>query len=269
MTTIGKMNERISLWAVGLLLLWGSAAAAQSAPDVRELGKQIDALKAGQQAIQKDLAEIKKLLENQRPSPSQPAPFKPQDVSIKGAPFMGDADAMLTLVEFTDYQCSFCKRHFTGVLPQIKNDYVDTGKMKYVMRQFPLVSIHPRATKASEAALCAGDQGKYWQVHDRIFRDQRKLSDGDLQGHAEAEGLEGTQFQDCLSSGKYTQRVKTDAAEGAKVGVRGTPSFFLGLTDPSSPDKIRATDYIRGAVPFRNFKAAIDKLLSADKAGSG
>ena len=168
MTTIGKKNERISLWAVGLLLLWGSAAAAQSAPDAQALQKEIDVLKAGQQAIQKDLAEIKKLLQNQRAKPSQPAPFKPQDVSIKGAPFLGEADAKLTLVEFTDYQCSFCKRHFTAVLPQIKKDYVDTGKLKYVMRQFPLVSIHPRATKASEAALCAGDQGKYWEVHYRI-----------------------------------------------------------------------------------------------------
>ncbi len=190
-------------------------------------------------------------------------------MSIKGAPFLGEADAKLTLVEFTDYQCSFCKRHFTAVLPQIKKDYVDTGKVKYVMRQFPLVSIHPRATKASEAALCAGDQGKYWEVHYRIFGDQRKLSDEDLLGHAEAEGLEGTQFQDCLSSGKYTQRVKTDAEEGAKAGVRGTPSFFLGLTDPSSPDKIRATQYIRGAQAFRSFKTAIDKILRASKAGSG
>ena len=269
MTTIAKKNERISLWAVGLLLLWGSAAAAQSAPDVQALRKDMDALKAGQEAIQKDLAEIKKLLQNQGTKPSQPAAFKPQDVSIKGAPFLGDADAKLTLVEFTDYQCPFCKRHFNAVLPQIKKDYVDTGKLKYVMRQFPLVRIHPRATKASEAALCAGDQGKYWEVHDRIFRDQRKLSDEDLLGHAEAEGLEGAQFKDCLSSGKYTQRVKTDAEEGAKAGVKGTPSFFLGLTDPSSPDKIRATQFIRGAQAFRSFKTAIDKILTASKAGSG
>ena len=269
MNTKGQKNERISLWAVALLLLWGGAAAAQPAPDAQTLQKEIDGLKAGQQAIQKDLAEIKKLLQAQRaPSRAAPAPFKPQDVSIKDAPFLGNAGAKLTLVEFTDYQCPFCKRHFNGVLPQIKKDYVDTGKVKYVMRQFPLVSIHPRATKASEAALCAGDQGKYWEVHDRIFRDQRKLSDEDLQAHAEAEGLAGTEFKDCLSSGKYTKRVQTDAAEGAKAGVRGTPSFFLGLTDPSTADKIRATEYIRGAQAFPSFKKAIDKLLSGDKAGS-
>ena len=133
------------------------------------------------------------------------------------------------------------------------------------MRQFPLVSIHPRATKASEAVLCAGDQGKYWEVHDRIFRDQRKLSDEDLQAHAEAESLEGGQFKDCLSSGKYTEQVKTDAAEGAKAGVRGTPSFFLGLTDPSNSEKIMATEYIRGAQAFPSFKTAIDKMLSGAK----
>ena len=137
MTTIGKKNEPISLWAVGLLLLWGSAAAAQSAPDAQALRKEIDALKArAAKPIQKDLAEIKQFLQNQRAKPNQPAPFKPQDVSIKGAPFLGEAGAKLTLVEFTDYQCSFCKRHFTAVLPQIKKDYVDTGKVKYVMRQF-------------------------------------------------------------------------------------------------------------------------------------
>ena len=265
MTTIGHKNQWISFWVVGLMLLWGSAGAAQSTPDDQGLRKEIDALKAGQQAIQEDLAEIKKLLQNQRPQPSRPAAFEPQDVSIKGAPFLGDVNAKLTLVEFTDYQCPFCKRHFNGVLPQIKKDYVDTGKVKYVMRQFPLVSIHPRATKASEAALCAGDQGKYWEVHNRIFVDQRKLSDEDLQAHAEAAGLEGAQFKDCLSTGKYTERVKTDAAEGAKAGVRGTPSFFLGLTDPSNSDKIKATQYIRGAQAFRSFKAAIDKMLSADK----
>ncbi len=94
MTTIGKKNERISLWAVGLLLLWGSAAAAQSAPDTEALRKEMDALKAGQQAIQKDLAEIKKLLQNQPARPSQPAAFEPRDVSIKGAPFLGDAAAI-------------------------------------------------------------------------------------------------------------------------------------------------------------------------------
>ncbi len=263
--TMGHKNERISLWVVGLLLLCGSAGTAQPAPDDQALRKEIDALRSGQQAIQKDLAEIKKLRQNQRPRPNAPAPFKPQDVSIKGAPFLGDANAKLTLVEFTDYQCPFCKRHFNGVLPQIKKDYVDTGKVKYVMRQFPLVSIHPRATKASEAALCAGDQGKYWEVHDRIFRDQRKLSDEDLQAHAEAESLESGQFKDCLSSGKYTEQVKTDAAEGATAGVRGTPSFFLGLTDPSNSEKIMATEYIRGAQAFPSFKTAIDKMLSGAK----
>ena len=265
----GNTSARMVVWAVGLLLLCGSTVAAQSAPEAQALQEEINALKAGQQAIQKDLAEIKKLLQAQRaPSRAAPAPFKPQDVSIKDAPFLGNAGAKLTLVEFTDYQCGFCKRHFNNVLPQIKQDYVDTGRVKYVMRQFPLVSIHPRATKASEAALCAGDQGKYWEVHDRIFGDQRKLSDEDLQAHAKAEGLDGARFKDCLGSDKYTKRVQTDVAEGAKAGVRGTPSFFLGLTDLSSPDKIRATEYIRGAQPFPSFKKAIDKLLSGDKAGS-
>ena len=189
-------------------------------------------------------------------------PLISQDVSIKGAPFLGSANAKVTLVEFTDYQCSFCRRHFTNVMPRIRKEYVDTGKLKYVMRQFPLVNIHSRATKASEAALCAGDQGKYWEVHTRIFNNQRKLSDADLLAHAEAEGLDTVTFEACLDDGKYTEQVKSDTSDGSKAGVRGTPSFVLGLTDRAKPDKIRATEFIRGAQAFDTFKAKIDVLLT-------
>ena len=140
------------------------------------------------------------------------------------------------------------------------------------MRQFPL-SIHKQAARASAAALCAGDQGKYWEVNDKIFANQRKLSDDDLLGYADESGLDQGQFKDCLQSNKYAAQVDRDVAEGTKGGVRGTPSFFLGLTDPNDNSKFHATKFLRGALPFASFKKVIDELLAdnegAKKAGAG
>ena len=245
-------TKNILLAAAIAALLSGGSASAQT-DDPAALRKEIDGLKAGQQAIQKELGEIKKLLQAQRAQPQrkQRAPFKPTDISIKGAPFLGKATAKVTMVEFTDYQCPFCRRHFTKVQPEIQKQYVDTGKVKYVMRQFPLVRIHPRATKASEAALCAGDQGKYWEVHRRA--------------HAEAEELDLAQFGRCLTDGKYNEQVKADMSEGSKVGVQGTPSFFFGLTDPADPTKIHAVEFLRGAQGLPAFQAKIDALLNGKK----
>ena len=114
----------------------------------------------GQKEIKQQLADIKELI-NEIPKPKKRKPFKPSDVSIADSPFLGKEDAQLTLIEFTDYQCPFCKRHVTRTMPEIMKEYVDTGKVKYVLREFPLKSIHPNAEKLSQAALCDGDQGKY------------------------------------------------------------------------------------------------------------
>ena len=260
------MTAKVILFTAALAALFSVATMRAQSDDPTALRKEIDGLKAGQQAIQKELGEIKKLLQA-RPQPrrNQPAPFKATDISIKGAPFLGRPNAKVTMVEFTDYQCPFCRRHFTQVQPEIQKQYIETGKIKYVMRQCPLVKIHPRATKASEAALCAGDQGKYWELHRRIFGAQRKLSDDDLRAHAEGEKLNLDQFNRCLDDGKYTEQVKTDATEGATAGVKGTPSFFLGLTDPADPTKIHAVDFIRGAQGLPAFQTKIDALLNEKK----
>jgi protein-disulfide isomerase len=106
-------------------------------------------------------------------------------LSVDGAPSMGNGDAKVTLIEFSDYQCSFCGRHFSQTLPRLMTEYVKTGKVKYVLRDFPLEPIHPLAFKAAEAARCASDQGKYWEMHDRLFSNQQALGPKDLPRHAE------------------------------------------------------------------------------------
>ena len=130
---------------------------------------------------------------------------------------------------------------------------------------FPLESIHKASFKAHAASNCANDQGKYWEMHDKIFENNRAISPDDLVKSAETIGLDIAVFKECLDGGKYTAEIRNDISEGQKAGVRGTPSFVLGLTDPKDTTKFKATKFIRGAQGFSGFKAAIDELLSVKK----
>ena len=147
-------------------------------------------------------------------------------------------------------------------MPQIEKDYIDTGKMKYVFMDFPL-PMHRQAMKASEATLCAGDQDRFWEMHDRLFANQNALSPEDLSKHAEAVGLDMTQFKECLDSGKHVGQIKAAMAEGQKAGITGTPGFLLGFIEADR--KVRATKRISGAVPYANFRATIEAMLSSKK----
>jgi len=221
----------------------------------------MDAIRDGQKVMQNDLEAIKKLLEQGAPAAgAAPQPFKEAVLSVEGAPMKGDANAKVTLVEFTDFQCPFCGRNFQQVYPQINDEYVKTGKVKYVVRDFPLESIHPFAFKAAEAARCGGEQGKYWEMRDKLFTNQTALAAEDLATYAKAVGLDGAKFKECLDSGKEAAKIRSDLSEGQRAGVTGTPGFFLGLTQPNETT-IKAVKNIVGAQPFATFKEAIDTLL--------
>lgn len=129
------------------------------------------------------------------------------------------------------------------------------------MLDFPLESIHPLAFKASEATHCAREQGKFWEMHDRLFANQRQLAP--WKAHAEVLGLDLGQFETCMTSDKYAKKVRQDIAVGRKIGVRGTPSFVLARTDPNDPSKVEGISFIRGAQPFKAFKAQIDQALDS------
>jgi protein-disulfide isomerase len=183
-------------------------------------------------------------------------------LTLDGDPIKGDRNARLVLVEFTDYQCPFCARHVRDTFPQLEADYIKTGKLRYVTREFPLESIHPQAFKAAEAALCAGDQGKYWEMHARLFANQRALGADQLGAHAQAVGLDEAKFSQCLSGGTKAAKVRRDLADGAKAGVTGTPAFFLGVADGATVKVVRV---IKGAQPLASFKEAIDSALAAPR----
>lgn len=136
--------------------------------------------------------------------------------------------------------------------------------MRYVFRDLPLESIHPHAFKAAEAAHCAGEQGKYWEMHDQLFQNQRALGPNALPAHAQAVGLDGAKFAQCLQEGKYAAEVRRDMAEAVAAGINGTPNFVIGIVNPKDPSDPRVRVYanIVGAQPYANFKAAIDAALA-------
>jgi protein-disulfide isomerase len=145
-------------------------------------------------------------------------------------------------------------------LPQIIRDYVTTGKVKYVFTDFPLDSMHPQAFKAAEAAACAADQGKFWQMHDQLFSNQQALNVNTLSLHAQAIGLNTASFQQCLFSGKHEGKVRDSVNVGSSAGVEGTPTFFIGATNSNS---VKVLKIVSGSQPYSVFKTLIESLLTA------
>ena len=236
-------------------------ALAQAGDDLSELRKEVEALKQGQLQMQRDLQEINALLRRRQ---SAVVDVPNVVLPIDGYPSKGSQSAKLVLVEFTDYQCPFCGRHFQQTSPQIDRDYVNTGRVRHVLRDFPLESIHKDAFKAAEAAHCAGDQGQYWQMHDQLFNSQNALAADNLAAYAGALNLDVPSFKRCLDSDKYAGKIRQDLADAQKVGVQATPSFLLGLAEPGG-STVKVVKAIAGAHPYPVFKEAIDSLLATEK----
>ncbi len=201
----------------------------------------------------------------QAPQAAAPETTGPVKVSIDDDPFLGDKNAPLTLVDFSDYECPFCKRHFDQTFAQIKKDYVDTGKVKYVYRDLPLSFHDPMATKEAVAANCAREQGgdtAYFKFHSEIFKRTKSNGNGlnidDLYKIAADLNLTSGSFKTCLDSDKYKDEVQKDLADATQAGANGTPTFFIGKT---TQDGIIEGTKIVGAQPYSAFQSAIDNLL--------
>jgi protein-disulfide isomerase len=182
-------------------------------------------------------------------NPSVPSAGAKVAVSIDDDAVKGDKSAKVTIVEFSDYQCPYCARFWSDTLPQIQKEYIDTGKVKLVFRDFPLESIHPNALPAAIAAECVKEKGgdkAYYQYHDKLFANSQSLTDANLKSWAKALGYN---IDSCLDSKKYQDEVRKDAKDGSSYGVQGTPAFFVN------------GKLLSGAQPFSAFKAAIDAEL--------
>ena len=201
-------------------------------------------------------------------APSQGnVPSQPVKVSEDDDPVLGNKNAKVTIIEFSDYQCPFCRKFWVETLPSIKKDYIDTGKVKLIYRDFPL-SFHPNAEPAAEAANCVREKGRdeaYFKMHDKIFQEENKLEGGDPNNGPvkstvfngwDKEVLKkwakdiGYDIGSCLDSGKYASEVQKDESDGQAAGVQGTPGFFVN----GKP--------LSGAQPYSVFKQAIDAELA-------
>jgi protein-disulfide isomerase len=243
-------------------LLPATGAAQTQERELAALRAELEALKAGQALIQKDLQEIKRLLLDGPPEPIQALPESL--IAVADAPFKGNPEATLTLIEFSDYQCPFCARHARDTFAEIDKTYVSAGKIRYVFRNFPIEGIHPLAFRAHEAAACAAEQGKFWEMHARLFANQKALAPEDLLKHAETIGLEMPRFRTCFDSRRLSTRIRQDVVEGRSLGVSGTPMFFIGVTEPRD-GKVKALRMLRGAQDFEAFRNAIESVLAPPK----
>ena len=179
-----------------------------------------------------------------------PYPDVPRiNVSVDDDPSIGPADAPITIVQFADYQCPYCGRAQDAV-DQVLKDY--EGKVRFVFRDFPL-SFHQQATPAAVAANCAGKQDKFWSIHRGIMKDQRALSDADLEKLATEAGVDLAKWNDCRKDSSMTDEINKDEKDGAEAGVSGTPAFFINGI------------FLNGAQPYDKFKAIIDRELAAKK----
>ena len=177
----------------------------------------------------------------------KPPPVQRVEVSIQGAPFKGGEKAPVTIVEFSDFHCPFCRR-VIPTLAQLESQYGE--KIRLVFRDFPIENLHPGASKAHEAARCANEQGKFWAYHDKLFDAPPQSSPEIFKELAKEIGLNANGFETCMNSGKYQAAIKEDIAEGNRVGVSGTPAFFINGRQ------------ISGAQPLEAFTRVIDDELT-------
>lgn len=258
-----KLNTLMFTAAAFALVAQGLSGPAEAArKQDKELRAEIEALKEGQAAISKELAEIKKLLQQGgRAAPAGPD-VTGKIFNLGNNPSKGSSRAKVALLEFTDYQCPYCKRHSENTHPQIEREYVDGGKIRFVSLDMPL-RFHKLAPKAAEASHCAEEQGQYWEMRNRLFANQKALEPWDA--HAEALGLDVDQYETCLNSSKYKVAVSTDMAEAMKAGATGTPSFIVARIDEKDASKVHGLKFIQGAQPFAVFQQALDEALASVK----
>ncbi len=256
--TLGDRRTVAALLSFVSLTLCLAATPVAAADDVGALRADVERLKADVEALKNEMRIMREVIV-QRLAPAGRGPQATAEVKVAGSPSLGRADAPVTLVEFSDYQCPYCRRFFASTLPTLKKEYIDTGKIRYVFRDFPLESIHPHAKKAAEAAHCAGEQGQYWPMHDTLFGSQEALEASDLRNYAARLGLDVPAFTTCVESGKYDATVQTNVAEGSAAGVDGTPAFVVGRTRNADPiDGVM----IKGAQPIDEFRRAIERVLA-------
>jgi protein-disulfide isomerase len=218
-------------------------------------------------AILNELKAIHQLLVVQGPARAAATPAAPAAASAAGDKvhmklaadwhWMGRDDAPVTIVEFTDYQCPFCRKFHSETFAQLKKNYIDTGKVRFASRDLPL-SIHPHAQKAAEAARCAGEQNKFWELRDTMITNAADLSPDAIIKYAQTNALDIPSFKACTEAEKYKAEIQKDSADAGTLGISGTPSFVIGKTATDAMEG----DRVVGALPVSAFENEIQKYMT-------
>jgi len=234
-----------------------------TAADDGSLRRQVERLEANQTRLRREVEEIKRLVRDLAEQ-SRGTAFEPVTLTLEGVTFIGAADAPVTVIEFTDDKCPFCQRHARTTFPLLRKHYVATGKLRYGIREFPAESLHPGAEKLAQGLLCAGEQGKYWDLREQLMSDQGRVPDwARVPKFGPAVGLDMDRFQSCVSEEKYRTKVRDDLRLGAEIGLTGTPTFYLGSSPEPGKNEFTATRMLRGAQPYTVFKQTIETLVAA------
>lgn len=210
--------------------------------------------------ILNELRQIRQLLKKlQAKGSGQPDAEQPlrAKLNLEGFQMLGDKKAPLTMVEFTDYQCPFCRQFHETTYGLLKKEFIDTGKLRFYSRDFPL-DFHANAMRAAEAARCAAEQGKFWQLHDIMDANPDKLEMSNLVENATGLKMDIAAFRSCVESEKYKNAIQTDVMEGIKIGATGTPTFVVGKSTADGVDG----EVVLGAMPYALFEQKLKEINS-------
>ena len=192
----------------------------------------------------------------QPPGSPIPPPSGEMEVDIGNNPVLGNNSAKVVMLEFIDYECYYCRLYVRETFPSIQDQYIDTGKIRYVVMDYPLQTY---SQKAAEASHCAADQGKFWEIH-KLMMEKPNLLSSPI-SYAEPLELDEETFKKCLDDGKYVDAVFDDRVQALQAGVMGTPEFIIGVTDSTDSKKVRSISRVRGAVSLSAFQQALDEAI--------
>jgi protein-disulfide isomerase len=252
----------LKLTSVALLAVLSLSPPQSREAEIEALKREIAALRAEQASMQRDLQAIKALLQaiTQPRAPEVPG-LVGASIPVAGEPTLGSADAKVMIVEVSDYHCPFCRRNIQQTFPQLNQEYIKSGKAAYAFVDYPIAELHPDAAKSHEAAACAADQGRFWEMHTALFAAPPVKDVPSLTGKATALGLDVQAFTACLTGGKHSAAIQESVARMQRLGIGGTPMTVIGIRPaPGQPMKIE--QYVYGAQPYEKFKEAIDAVMN-------
>jgi protein-disulfide isomerase len=251
MRKIGYMCVLLAIFAVG------SAIAQESTPNMRD---ELNKISEIQNLILKQLIEIKAALSKANSPQKSQVDIRNKTIELNKDHAIKGADAAkVVLINFTDYQCSFCGRFSRETLPQIVKNYIDTGKIRYAVVDYPL-PIHEQAFKAAEASRCAKEQGRYWNISALMMSKQQMLND--LSQFGKDIGLDINRYEECLATNRYASAIKNDMNIASSIGISGAPTFIIAAADSLNGLRFKGISLINGAKPYEIFQKELDSAIT-------